>query len=177
MLSIHPWCNCVNRGQHFGGVHFWLHELSDFTVKSERKYSLSPPLHSTITITKGYCDFSFQFENITVKISAVQHQVSLRAGGRIPLQVISDLIQQKEAHLLKTPQTANAQSSFEEKPSHILSRAAGWYFLPIFSSQPSQVCITATSALVAYCNAHKCISAKHRFSEEQNLSLPAALES
>lgn len=47
MLSIHPWCNSVNRGQHFGGVHFWLHELSDFTVKSERKYSLSPPLHST----------------------------------------------------------------------------------------------------------------------------------
>lgn len=133
------WCSSVSWRQHFGEC-----------LSSECVYWVTPqwnqrgnslchlPSTALQTVTKGHWDSSLQFENITVNIFALPHQVSVRAGGRIPDQVIPGLIQHGEAHCLKTPLTANAQSSFEEKPSHTLSRAAGWYFLLIFSSQPFQ---------------------------------------
>lgn len=129
------------------------------------------------TVTKGHWDSSFQSENITINVFAVPHQVSARAGGRIPDQAVPGVIQHREAHCLKMPLTANAQSSFEENPSHILSRAAGWYFLLIFSSQPFQSLYHShlcTGGLLQRTRMYQC---QHRFSEEQNLSLPAALES
>lgn len=107
----------------------WLHS----EIREEIVSVTSPPQHYKLWL-RG----TGILLNITVNIFALPHQVSVRAGGRIPDQVIPGLIQHGEAHCLKTPLTANAQSSFEEKPSHTLSRAAGWYFLLIFSSQPFQ---------------------------------------
>lgn len=85
------------------------------------------------TVTKGHWDFSFQFENITIKMSAVPHQVSVRAGGRIP-----DSWSDPTGSSPEDSTNSKCTEQLWGKAFTHLSRAADWYFLLIFSSQPSQ---------------------------------------